>query len=96
MRANGWQGAPIDVVRMSDGALTTFDNTRVLAAQRAGIDVQALIHNAGDAFPAGRWTPRSGVQPSTWEEAVQVRIQQQNSVFRNTYPSGSPFTGSSQ
>ncbi|WP_143742420.1 hypothetical protein [Roseateles chitinivorans] len=39
MRANGWKGAPIDVVRMSDGSLTTFDNTRLLAAQRAGINV---------------------------------------------------------
>ena len=33
MRANGWQGAPIDVVRMSDGALTTLDNTRTGSAQ---------------------------------------------------------------
>ncbi|EIC30812.1 hypothetical protein Metal_3137 [Methylomicrobium album BG8] len=33
---------------------------------------------------------------AAWEEAVQARIQQQNGVFRNTYPSGSPFTGSSQ
>lgn len=96
MRANGWQGAPIDVVRMSDGGLTTFDNTRLLAAQRAGINVQATVRDAGDAFPAGRWTPRSGVQPQTWGDAVQARIQQQNSGFRNTYPNGSPYTGSTQ
>ena len=96
MRANGWKGAPIDVVRMSDGTLTTFDNTRVLAAQRAGINVQAVVHQPGEAFPAGRWTPRNGVQPVTWEDAVRARIQQQNSGYRNTYPSGSPYTGSTQ
>ncbi len=96
MRASGWKGDPIDVVRMSDGSLTTFDNTRLLAAQRAGINVQAVVHDAGAAFPAGRWTPRSGVQPATWEDAIRARIQQQNSGFRNTYPSGSPYTGSTQ
>ena len=96
MRANGWQGAPIDVVRMSDGALTTFDNTRLLAASRAGIDVQAVVRGAGEAFPAGRWTPRSGIQPTTWEEAVQARIQQQNRLFRQRYPNGSPITSSAQ
>src|SRR5262249_46496741 len=77
MQKNGWQGEPIDVVRMSDGKLTTFDNTRVLAAQRAGIEVQANVHEGTEAFPAGRWTPKNGVQPSTWEDAVKARIQQQ-------------------
>jgi hypothetical protein len=81
---------------MSDGFLTAFDNTRLLAAQRAGIDVQAVVHEAGETFPAGRWTPKNGVQPITWEDAVKARIQQQNSIFRNTYPSGSPYTGSTQ
>lgn len=96
MRADGWQGPPIDVVRMDDGALTAFDNTRVLAASRAGIDVQAVIREAAEAFPAGRWTPRSGIQPTTWEQAVQVRIQQQNRLFRQTYPNGSPIVGSAK
>ncbi|MGD6842177.1 hypothetical protein ACQCVH_06600 [Bacillus infantis] len=39
MAKNGWVGDPIDVVRMSDGGLTTIDNTRVVAARAAGIDV---------------------------------------------------------
>ena len=52
MRANGWQGVPIDVVRMSDGALTTFDNTRVLAASRAGIDVQAVVREVVEGIGA--------------------------------------------
>lgn len=84
------------VVLMGDGALTTFDNTRVLAAQRAGISVRAIVRDAGDPFPTGRWTTRNGIQPATWGDAVQARIQQQNRVFRNAYPNGSPFTGSEQ
>jgi len=43
MRANGWVGDPIDVVRPPDGSLATIDNTRVLAAHQAGIDVQTTI-----------------------------------------------------
>jgi len=96
MKANGWRGPPIDVVRMSDGTLTTFDNSRLLAAQRAGIDVRAIVRESDAAFPAGRWTPRSGTNPGTWGEAVQSRIQQQNRQFREQYPNGSNFTGSSQ
>ena len=30
MKANGWKGDPIDVIKMSDGKLTTIDNTRVV------------------------------------------------------------------
>ena len=52
MKANGWQGEAIDVVRMGDNGLTTLDNTRVLAASRAGINVQANIRNAADKLPA--------------------------------------------
>lgn len=46
MKANGWKGDPIDVVKMSDGKLTTIDNTRVVAAREAGIDIQAILHDA--------------------------------------------------
>ncbi len=94
MRASGWQGTPIDVVRMGDGGLTAFDNTRVLAASRAGINTQAVVHGAGEAFPVGRWIPKSGIVPETWGEAVLLRIQQQNRIFRQTYPNGAPITGS--
>ncbi|TQF67815.1 RHS repeat-associated core domain-containing protein [Pseudoalteromonas luteoviolacea] len=96
MQANGWKGDPIDVVRMDDGGLTTIDNTRVLAASRAGVNVQANIRNASDALPANmveRFTTKKGV-PTTWGEAVQLRIGKQNSGFRNTYPNGSPYIGS--
>ncbi|EGG4121041.1 hypothetical protein SI35_24440 [Salmonella enterica] len=47
MKLNGWKGDPIDVVRMADGKLTTVDNTRVLAASRAGVKVEARVHDVG-------------------------------------------------
>ena len=36
---------------MSDGKLTTIDNTRVVAAREAGIDIQAIIHDANELLP---------------------------------------------
>jgi len=99
MRARGWQGAPIDVVRLPNGTLVTIDNTRLLAAGRAGIQARAIIHEAGEALPAEfaeRFLPRNGPPPQTWEEAVLNRINNQNSLFRKTYPQGSPFTGSKE
>jgi hypothetical protein len=96
MRANGWQGPPVDVVRMSDGTLVTLDNTRVLAAHEAGIDVQAVFHEGSSSLPTEfieRFTtPRGGV-PKTWADAVSNRVGNQNGPFRNTYPNGSPYTG---
>lgn len=50
MRANGWKGDPIDVVVMRDGALTSMDNTRVLAAHEAGINVRANIRFFDEAL----------------------------------------------
>jgi hypothetical protein len=32
----------------------------------------------------------------TFMQPVQARIQQQNRLFRQTYPNGSPITGSTQ
>ena len=96
MKANGWVGDPIDVVKMSDGKLTTVDNTRVLAAKNAGIDVQANIHVASDPIPADvavRFTSKNGTIPKTWGEAVTNRINNQNSTYRTTYPNGSYITG---
>ncbi|HMC04855.1 MAG TPA: RHS repeat-associated core domain-containing protein, partial [Actinomycetota bacterium] len=96
MRANGWVGDPIDVVRMPDGRLTTVDNTRVLAAHQAGINVQATVHGYDEALP-GEFVPRfttpKGGTPSTWGDAVTNRIGKQNSLYRTTYPIGSPVTG---
>ena len=52
MKANGWKGDAIDIVRVGDGKLTTLDNTRVLAASRSGTKVRAKIYNASDELLA--------------------------------------------
>ncbi|MBF0548594.1 MAG: hypothetical protein HQM08_29460 [Candidatus Riflebacteria bacterium] len=99
MQADGWVGKPIDVVKFSDGSLVTIDNTRVLAAHRAGIPVRAVVHDASAPLPSnfiGRFTTPKGGTPKTWGEGVLNRIGSQNSLFRQTYPQGSPFTGSAE
>lgn len=96
MKASGWKGAAIDVVRMSDGGLTALDNTRVLASHLAGIETRAVVHEASERLPAQmveRFTTRRGGVPQTWGDAVQNRIGSQNSLFRRLYPFGAPYTG---
>ncbi|HEY9483131.1 MAG TPA: WXG100 family type VII secretion target [Micromonosporaceae bacterium] len=91
MRSDGWVGTPIDVVRMPDGDLTTIDNTRVLAARQAGIDVSANVHGFDEPLPPdmiGRFTTRAG-PVTTWGQAVGQRIGRQNATLRTTYPLGS-------
>ena len=96
MKKNGWKGDPIDVVDMGDG-LTAIDNTRLLAAHEAGIDVQAVVHQASDLLPesmAKRFShpKKKGVFAKTWGEAAQYRIQNQGAAYRNANPSGSQQT----
>jgi len=96
MRANGWVGDPIDVVRMPDGSLVTLDKTRVLAASQAGIDVQATVHGFEAPLStdmAVRFTTPKGGVPSTWGEALANRIGNQSAAYRLAWPEGSPFTG---
>ncbi|MEC1179506.1 hypothetical protein P9B03_13490 [Metasolibacillus meyeri] len=91
MNNNGWVGDPIDVVRMSDGGLTTIDNTRVVVARAAGFDVQAVVRNADDLLPEHlieRFTTKKGV-PTTWGEAIEMRIGKQSSGFKTNNPYGS-------
>ncbi|MBC6310557.1 hypothetical protein HCJ66_13535 [Listeria sp. FSL L7-1582] len=91
MKEKGWNGDPIDVVKMSDGMYTTIDNTRVAAARAAGIEVKANIRNFNDLLPADmvdRFTTKKGVS-KTWGEALELRIQKQNAGFRNNNPMGS-------
>jgi hypothetical protein len=98
MKAHGWKGSPIDVVKMPDGKLTALDNTRVLAAHRARINVRANIHAFDESLPADmveRFTTKGGV-PKTWGEAVRLRIGKQNKAYRTRYPNGSEITGSAE
>lgn len=50
MTSRGRVGDTIDIVKMSDGGLTSVDNTRLHAAKRAGIDVHAQVHGDDDAI----------------------------------------------
>jgi len=91
MKKKGWKGDPVDVVTMNDGLLTSIDNTRILAASEAGIDVQAKVHKYDDALPKDlveRFTTKKGT-PKTWGEAVEFRIQKQKATYRKNNPNGS-------
>ncbi|MEM8696558.1 MAG: hypothetical protein AAGE05_11100 [Pseudomonadota bacterium] len=86
----------IDIVRMPDGRLTTLDNTRVLAADQAGINIFARVSNFDDPLPGdrvfrSRFADRGGNVPETYGQAVTNRIDRQGAIFRNRYPNGSPF-----
>lgn len=85
-----------DVVRMSDGGLTTIGNTRVLAASRANVNVQARVHDGNSPLPnefIEGFMTKKGI-PVTWEDAIMLRIGKQNSGYRNMYTNGSPIIGS--
>ena len=96
MKAEGWQGPPIDVVRMADGGLTAVDNTRLAAANLTRTPVRANIRGATEAFPSSRgpqyFRGPSG-HPATWGEAILNRISRQHPLWRKLYPNGSPMTG---
>jgi filamentous hemagglutinin len=100
MSSNGWQGAPIDVVRMSDETLIAVDNTRLAAARLTGTPVRATIRPFDEAFPVLR-DPKNqffsnlgtGERPGTWGEAVLNRMSRQQPLWIDRYPMGSPFTG---
>ncbi|WP_436489806.1 RHS repeat domain-containing protein [Chitinophaga sp. ARDCPP14] len=93
MKVKGWKGAPIDVVQMSDGLLTSVDNTRVLAAQLSGTRVKAVVHAYDELIPAsqaGRFVlKKTGDVPKTWGQAVEYRVQNQSATFRTNTPNGS-------
>ena len=91
MKVSGWKGDPIDIVKMEDGIYTTIDNTRLMAAQEAGINVKANAHSYNDLIPeelAPRFANKEGELPKTWGEAVKNRMKNQNSSFKAENVSG--------
>lgn len=85
----------MDVVSV-DGRLITIDNTRVLAAHMTDTPVQAVIHAVDEGLPASMAGPfvfASGVEATTWGEAVMTRIGSQSAAYRSAYPARSWFTG---
>ena len=99
MQKNGFVVEPdklINVVRMQDGSLTSLDNTRIVAADLAGVKIQARVSNfdyllPNDADFISRFVGRKGEVPKTFGDAVENRISNQKKAFRETYPLGSPF-----
>lgn len=91
MRTKGWQGDPVDVVRMPDGRLTSMDNTRIRAAREAGIEVkmQERAFDAPLTLAEVERFSHSGNVPSTWGEAIQIRIGRQSGGFGSKTPYGS-------
>jgi hypothetical protein len=74
MKADGWNGSPLNVVRMPDGSLTSIDNTRLLAAREANIDAQVVIHNYADEISnasALEYARPNMAAPKSWGEAIQ-------------------------
>ena len=91
MQTNGWKGAPIDVVEMPDGKLTTLDNTRVAAARKTHTKIHAYVHHYNDPLPPEliiRFTTKNGI-PKTWGDAINLRIRKQKAEFRKNSAYGS-------
>lgn len=98
MRSKGWAGPPIDVVELEGGKFGTLDNTRVLAAHEAGIDVEAIVHKQSDLLTpseAERFTTKKGGTPKTWGDAYKNRIGKQNAAYKKANPNGSYTTSGS-
>ena len=93
MRTNGWGNfTPLDVIRTNDGRLFTFDHKRWVAAKNAGIGVQALIHEAKELLPAkfaeSRVLFNRGGIVTTWEDAIEFRIQKQSKYLQEPLRQG--------
>ena len=74
---------------------SSIDNTRILAAREAGIDVQANVRAYNERLPDSMLDrfehPKvPGGYAQTWGEALEYRILRQNKTFqKNNYPVGS-------
>jgi hypothetical protein len=91
---NGWVGAPIDVVQMEKGILTTIDNSRVFVAKKANINVKANVRKYNERLPSGMLDrfehPKIyGAYAKTWGEAIEFRLMRQSYEFSDNYfPNG--------
>ncbi len=83
MKEKGWGNfTPIDVVKMEDGRLFTFDHRRLIAAKDAGIEVKVVIHEANELLPNGfaekcQLMKSKYEIASTWKDAIEARISNQ-------------------
>lgn len=52
MRAEGWVGEPLEVVRFPDGTVVTLENRRLTAALKVDItDIPTLVHDPDEPMP---------------------------------------------
>lgn len=76
---------------MKDGVATSVDNTTVLAAREAGIDVRANVRHIDEPLTNAeklRFTEEDRV-PSTWGEVIQIRLdKQKGTYYEGTYLEG--------
>ncbi len=91
MSKDGWVGKPIDVVAMPDGTLASIDNTRVLAARQARINVEANVRGFDEAItdPVRQLSlTEKGNVPDTWGDAALLRINKpiQNATYPGMHP----------
>jgi hypothetical protein len=76
MFQKGWEGAPVDVVKLPDGRLVTIDNTRVAVAREVGLEkIPVNIRGMGEIL-AKEMTGRFG-EAKTWGEALGYSIGRQ-------------------
>ena len=99
MRKNGWNGHPVDVVNMPDNAPTSMDNTRILAARKAGIQIDAIVHNHSDrlSYNEIKRFKVGTTYPKTWGEAIELRVKRQSGMsgvdknWSTKFPHGSLY-----
>lgn len=92
MKARGWDGDPIDVVRMQDGGLTSVDNTRLRVAVETETAIEARVHDPDDlltSLESRRFRKGKHGAATTWEEAVLVRVSKQGTSWARDFPHGS-------
>lgn len=89
MKKDGWKGDPVDVIKMPDGKLTNMDNTRILAAREAGINVKAKVHDFNEKLTPEIKELRGREKYNTWGEAIKGHINKQSRGFGKQNPNGS-------
>ncbi|MDH3349604.1 MAG: hypothetical protein OEM02_16075 [Desulfobulbaceae bacterium] len=66
-----------------------MDNTRILAARKAGIYIQARTRSLDEALTAAeveRFTVKGFNTPKTWGDVIKIRIQKQTGGYKVKFP----------
>jgi hypothetical protein len=93
--ARKYTAEPIDIVKMEDGIYSSLDHARLMAAEKAGVNVKANAHNFDDVIPLERARQIVGdkvpdkLVPKTWGEAIKARVENQGGKYATENPNGS-------